>query len=140
MMSRQKLHWEATGETAAEGLAGLLAQLLDLTSEGLLRPEFGRDIGKLLLAEIALMKRAPCARSGGDLAKLEETMARFDQVVLAPRSMLLLRVLTTVDESQCTPATYSVISPSSATGQESINLSNDIGPSGPLPYDLRQHV
>lgn len=117
-MSRQTTHREATCETAVEGLAGLLAQLMDLTSEGLLRPEFARDLGKLLLAEIALMNRAPSARNGDDVARLEETMARFDQLVLAARSMLLFRALTDAGESQCTPASYSPTSPGKAAGHE----------------------
>ncbi|CAG2129179.1 hypothetical protein D3C87_1163160 [compost metagenome] len=73
----------------AEGLSALLYQLSHLISQGMLRPEFVRDLGDELHAEIDMLLKSPRAKHQ-DVAGLSDARARFDETLLCARSKLLL--------------------------------------------------
>lgn len=74
--------------SAAEGLSVLLYQLSHLISQGLLRPEFVRELSDKLRAEIQMLIDSPHA-AHQDLSTLKDAMARFEDTLLFARSRLL---------------------------------------------------
>jgi|GEM_PF-3245649 hypothetical protein len=88
-MLKRETHRPPGALSAAEGLAAVLYQLSHLISQGLLRPEFVRELGDELHVEIEMLLASPRAKHQ-DTAGLRDAMARFDETLLFARSKLLL--------------------------------------------------